>query len=358
VALTAFDILFWFMIIMMAVIAYAIDAGFVARHRSVVLGTLFSLVSAVLYIMLIGENGSLGFAGAAPAVQARPKVEKIAESVSVPPAPAALLKSAAVTQPAEISTPTGPFTDCEGCPSMIAIPPGQFNMGSPVTEPGRLDNEGPVAVRITYPFGVGRYEVSRDQFALFVDATGYTTAAGCYVEGRYSRTASWKQPGFEQAGNHPVVCVNHTDARAFVAWLSKKSKKLYRLLSEAEWEYAARGGTSAAYAYGDKFTASAGNLNRQRDGTAPNGYAAPNGFGLHDVHGNAWEIVEDCWHDDLALNDQNGKANTWRADCSQRVIRGGGWDSSILQSRLASRGTMSTQAAANTVGFRIARVFN
>lgn len=358
--MTSFDLLFWLLIIMLAVVAYAIEAGIATRHRTAVLGTMFSVIGAVTYILVIGEDNAFGRGSSSPdltiSAPALPKLpDKLGElaDLRVPEA----LKKKPVVKASEKSIPSGPFADCEGCPSMIAVRPGTFIMGSPETEPGRRNTEGPIGVHIEYPFAVGRYEVTRDQFVAFVEDARYLPGKGCLVKGRFSSAASWQQPGFEQAGNHPVACVTWSDARAYTAWLSKKTKKAYRLLSEAEWEFAARGGTQTIFAYGDNFSASLGNLGRSRDGTIPVGFSTANEFGLHDVHGNVWEILDDCWHEDLGLNSGNGKANVLRANCSQRIIRGGGWDSTPQQARLAARGVIETNAAANTVGFRIARNF-
>ena len=223
--------------------------------------------------------------------------------------------------------PKGPFADCEHCPLMIAVPAGWFVMGSAATEPGHNDTEGPMQVTINYPFGVGRFEVTRDQFAAFIDDTRHVMVSGCLVGGKYTSSANWLHPGFEQAGNHPVVCVSWRDAKAYVEWLSRKTGRTYRLLSEAEWEYMARGGEASTYALGPVLLAAHANFNRARDGTIPIGFTSANAFGVHDVHGNAWEMVEDCWNSDLSFNSRNGRATTWRGDCSERAIRGGGWNS-------------------------------
>jgi formylglycine-generating enzyme required for sulfatase activity len=362
-ALTAFDTLFWLLMLMLGVTAYAIEAGLAVRHRKAVLTTMFSIVAAVLYIMIIGEDSSFGRAGATPGIDAAapaialPKMGTVEggdlTGLKVPP----ILQTAAAEQP-ERKVPTGPFNDCEGCPSMIAIPEGSYTMGSPPAEVGRRDTEAQMSITLTYPFATGRFEISRDQFALFVEDARHQITSGCLVNGRYSGSANWQRPGFEQAGNHPVVCVSWRDAKAYVAWLSKKSQKKYRLLSEAEWEYMARGGSTTAFIQGDTLLPSHGNFNRVRDGTIPIGFSAPNRFGVHDVHGNVWEILDDCWNPELGFNSLDGRATILRGDCSQRVIRGGGWDSTAPQARLAARAFVESNAAANTVGFRIARTFD
>ena len=360
--MTAFDTLFWFLIVMLGVVAYAIEAGLAVRHRQAVLVTMFSMVAAIFYMMLGGDEGLFGRYGTTPGLDAAlptialPKIELKEgdgaviglRGIAVPAA------SAPVT---ERNVPAGPFVDCENCPLMIAVPAGRFTMGSPVTEKGRRDTEGPVDVILKEPFAVGRYEVTREQFAAFIEDTRQSVGGGCTVNGRSSSSASWQQPGFEQAGNHPVVCVTWRDARAYVAWLSRKTKKTYRLLSESEWEYMARAGATTEFTHGPMLGSSHANFNRGRDGTIPVGYTSANQFGIHDVQGNAWEMVEDCWNPDLSFNTFDGRATVLRGDCSQRVIRGGGWDSTALQARLAARAVLDSGAAANTVGFRVARTF-
>ncbi|WP_201159835.1 SUMF1/EgtB/PvdO family nonheme iron enzyme, partial [Rhodoplanes elegans] len=230
------------------------------------------------------------------------------------------------------------FTDCAGCPEMVVVPAGRFGMGSPDTEPQRTANEGPVqTVAIAKPFAVGRTEVTVEQYAAFVAATGRPTASSCYtledgnVEARAGR--SWRDPGFAQAGDHPVVCVGWHDAEAYAAWLSQQTGRAYRLPSEAEWEYAARGvttaGASPRYHFGDDAAAMCGYANAAdltlrnalagrgptlfvpcRDDavyTAPVGRFAPNAFGLVDMHGNAAEWAADCWRDGHAAAPGDGR---------------------------------------------------
>jgi formylglycine-generating enzyme required for sulfatase activity len=357
---TAFDTLFWLLIVMLAVVAYAIEAGIAVRHRTAVLSTLFSVIGAILYIMVIGDEHSLGRAWSTPGVNVAmpglPKIElKDGIDKAVDIGGMDIFKSGKASPKVERQVPKTPFTDCDNCPSMIGVVPGRFTMGSPETQVGRRETEGPAQISIDYPFTVGRFEVTRDQYAMFVDETKHQAGYGCLVNGRQSSGASWHNPGFEQAGNHPVVCVGWRDAKAYVGWLSRKSGKPYRLLSEAEWEYMARAGARSAFTLGDNLSAAHANFNRNRDGTIPIGFTTANLFSVHDVLGNVWEMVEDCWNPDLAFNNADGRATILRGDCSLRVIKGGAWDSSALQARLGARATIETSAAANTVGFRVAR---
>src|SRR5262245_3850139 len=188
--------------------------------------------------------------------------------------------------------PGDSFRECaKDCPEMVVVPAGQVTMGSPTTEKGRYGNEGPQhSVAIPRPFAVSKFEVT------FADWDACVAVGGCPREGRAS-DAGWGR------GRQPVIFVSWDDAQAYVAWLSRMTDKTYRLLTEAEWEYAARAGSQAAYSWGDeigKGNANCGGCGSQWDSkeTAPVGSFAANAFGLHDMHGNLWEWVEDCFHED------------------------------------------------------------
>lgn len=358
--MTAFDTLFWLLVAMLAVVAYAIEAGIATRNRGVVLTTLFSVIASIFYIMLFGDENSIGRSWSSTVISVNPSGPQQKDLVDMD-----TLKKADILAPKEASVanvekkvPRSPFTDCEGCPSMIGIPAGRFRMGTQANQPGHKETEGPVDANIEQPYAIGRFEVTRDQFMAFVNETRAQSASSCLVNGRMTSGATYMSPGYEQAGNHPVVCVGYRDARAYAAWLSRKTGKQYRLLSEAEWEYAARAGAKTLFANGDAANAGNGNFNRSRDGTIPVGFTAQNAFLVHDTIGNVWEIVEDCWNPELSYNNGDGRATTLRGDCSQRVIKGGAWDSDAMQVRPATRATIGSTAAANTVGFRVARALD
>ena len=218
------------------------------------------------------------------------------------------------------------FRDCPECPEMAVVPAGSFRMGSPGDEEGRYDDEGPVhGVTIPAPFAVGRYEVT------FAEWDACVAAGGC---GRY-------RPGDRGwgRGSRPVINVNWNDAKAYVKWLSAKTGKEYRLLSESEWEYAARAGSSTRYSWGDDVgsnRANCANCGDSYERTAPVGSFAANGFGLHDMHGNVWEWVEDCWNGSYRGAPKGGSA--WLSgDCSGRVLRGGSWSNKPRYLRAADR---------------------
>lgn len=146
-----------------------------------------------------------------------------------------------------------PFDDCNGaawCPHMVVIPGGTFLMGSPGDEAGRFDDEGPQRKVSIRSFAVGQFDVTRGQWAAFVAATNHTAAKGCFFA--FSRTPSWRDSGYPQKDDHPVVCVTWGDGQEYARWLSTRTVKHYRLLTEAEWEYAARAGSVTAYPWGSK----------------------------------------------------------------------------------------------------------
>ncbi|MBN8285568.1 formylglycine-generating enzyme family protein [Zoogloea sp.] len=272
--------------------------------------------------------------------------------------------------------------DCRdaGCPWLVVVPAGEFVMGSPEGEEGHESDESPQhRVRIREPFAVMEGEVTRESFGRFVDETGYKVGEGCSVWSgkgwQNDAKRNWRDPGFEQRSDHPVVCVDWNGARAFAAWLSQRTGQTYRLLTEGEWEYAARAGSSGRYHFGDKSAdlCRYANVADQRakkvypditiadcdDGhvhTAPVKHYQPNGFGLYDMHGNAWEWVQDCWQDNYKGAPEDG-STPWETNCGEdvRVLRGGGWNNSPDNARSAIRSRYSPVIRFNFTGFRLAR---
>ena len=274
------------------------------------------------------------------------------------------------------------FRDCPECPEMVVVPAGSYLMGSPHDEKKRQKDEGPRhRVTISQPFAAGKYEVTRREFAAFVRESGHVVGGGCWVYDSVKRgmvrdaARSWRSPGFEQTDLDPAVCVNWDDVKAYVAWLSSMTGKPYRLLSEAEWEYAARGGTRTSRYWGDDASAQCAHANGAdgtlkahysnwawvvascRDGfvhTAPVGSFSSNGFGLHDVLGNVWEWVEDCWNERYVGAPSDGSAWT-DGECARRVLRGGFRDFIPGILRTAVRSRDGTGDRFNESGFRVAR---
>ena len=244
------------------------------------------------------------------------------------------------------------FRDCATCPEMVVVPSGSFMMGSPASEQGRYDSEGPQHQVSIQSFAVGKYEVTRGQFAVFVAATGYD-AGNCYI----LENLNWRSLNFEQNDDHPVVCVSWEDAQAYVKWLSEKTGEQYRLLSEAEWEYVARAGTTTLYHFGTTISRSQANYGSNNGGTVEVGSYPANAFGLHDMHGNAGEWVADCVHGSYNGAPTDGSA--WTSGCDHdiylRVLRGGSWYFKPRDLRSANRIDLNASYRNYFIGFRIAR---
>jgi formylglycine-generating enzyme required for sulfatase activity len=249
---------------------------------------------------------------------------------------------------------------CPTCPEMVVIPAGSVMMGSPEKEVGRSDEEGPEhRVTIAKPLAIGKFSITRGEFAAFVKETGHKTDEGCDIgpQWKHQPDSSWRSPGFNQDDRHPVVCVNWHDAKEYTTWLSKKVGKVYRLLTEAEREYAARAKTTTRYSFGDDDAAvSEYAWYKPNSGSAthPVGQKKPNAFGLFDMHGNVWAWCEDSWHPNYRGAPNDGSA--WRTGGTpSRVLRGGSWFRPADGLRSAYRVKFSPEARYNDVGFRVAR---
>ena len=233
------------------------------------------------------------------------------------------------------------FRDCNDCPELVWLPQGEFVMGEHTANGPRR------AVRIGYPLAVGKFEVT------FSEWDACVAGGGCR---RRPDDSGWGR------GRQPVVNVSWEDAQQYVAWLSRKTRKNYRLLTEAEWEYAARAGSHARYWWGNDAGQGDANCNgcgSKWDGrrAAPVGSFPPSPFGLHDMHGNVGEWVEDCYHD--RYDDAPGDGSAWTLACTMkgdiRMLRGGAWRDPSNATRSAARASASVRYYDNRIGFRIAR---
>ena len=238
----------------------------------------------------------------------------------------------------------GKFRDCSECPEMVVVPLGSFTMGSPGGE--GIGNERPRhRVRIDYRLAVGVYEVT------FAEWDACVSAGGC--GGYRPDDEGWGR------GNRPVINVSWDNAQSYVRWLSNKTGKSYRLLSESEWEYVARAGSVTAYSWGNDIGHNRANCDGcgsrwDDEKTAPVGAFSANAWGLYDVHGNVWEWVADCWNDSYTGAPADGSA--WeRGNCSRRVLRGGSWYSEPRGLRAAVRSRSPSGWRNYGYGFRIAR---
>lgn len=265
--------------------------------------------------------------------------------------------------PVLAQAPLRGIRDCAECPEMLPLPPGTFTMGVPRGEEERegvpvdLRGRSEPQRRVTISDGLAmqRNAVTRREYAAFVAATGHPTTEGCWAFVNTGATyeyqerpgLTWRAPGFPQEDDHPVVCVSWEDANAYAAWISSRAGRSYRLPSEAEWEFAARAGTTTSRYWGDAQVSACEfgnvadltlamtlNLDRRPQFTfrcndrfvftAPVGRFRPNAFGLNDMLGNVWQWMADCVNPSLDGQPGDGAARV-TGDCTSRSMRGGSW---------------------------------
>ena len=263
------------------------------------------------------------------------RLAALREAASAPPA----------VDPPRALEPGDVFRDCPSCPEMVVVPAGRFRMGC-VSGRNCQDAEVPVHEVEVSAFALGVYEVTFEAYERFVQAT------------RRDRPNDW---GWGRGGR-PVINVSWEDATAYAAWLSEETGEEYRLPSESEWEYAARAGSTTRYTWGDDIGRNRANCDGCRsrwDRTAPAGSFAANTWGLHDMHGNVWEWVEDCWHENYARAPRDGSAWTSGGNCGRRVVRGGSWSDDPRSLRSADRlGLDADFLRSGSIGFRVARTLD
>lgn len=264
--------------------------------------------------------------------------------------------------------PGAPFRDTPDAPEMVAVPSGAFLMGAPPGQDAGDHDEGPQhEVHVPRPFAVGRYAVTVAQFDVFVESTGYAYGSRIFTcdddVWRERNGRSYRDPGFSQSAQHPAVGVSWADALTYCAWLSRTTGRRYHLLSEAQWEYCCRAGSTSAFAWGPRMVRSRANYDAGgacRDPSAPpTGTVrvddfAPNAWGLYQMHGNIWEWCEDTWHDSYDGAPCDG--SSWQDErAALRVVRGGSWMSVPTLLRSATRNKERPAIRMNTIGFRVAR---
>jgi formylglycine-generating enzyme required for sulfatase activity len=295
-----------------------------------------------------------------------------------------------LTSCSSTETPDG-ARECADCPEMVLVPEGTAVVGVSATDHMGNPDEMPQRIFvIPEPFAVSKYEITRDQYEAFVRATGRAVEGNCLTDrvrhGDWEIDAgtTFRDPGFPQSGDHPVACVSWDDTKAYVAWLNKQTRGGYRLLTEVEWEYVARGGApeDASYPWGsdaaegcrfangfdqtamaayagidtsgfkvfDPLPCSDGWLN-----TAPIGSLAPNRFGVYDMIGNVSEWIEDCHsasHDALS---SSGAPPAVAGACSQRIAKGGSWGTLAHNLRIAERFPYEPAHRDDSIGIRVAK---
>ncbi len=254
------------------------------------------------------------------------------------------------------------FTDCQNCPEMIAIPSGQFEMGqnkeNAYNSPKHKVNIG--------QFNMSTTEVTVAQFKAFVHDTGYKTTAeiqgGCHVftnKWLEPKDANWQNPYYQQTDSSPVVCISWNDASKYISWLREKTKRPYRFISEAEWEYATLAGSTGQYSWGnsaDCNKASYGLKECNKSQAVPVKSYHPNAFGLYDMHGNVSEWLADCWHSSYKNAPKTG--NAWIENCDddyKRISRGGSWILPAQDMIAINRTRGNKHMVINDLGFRVAQ---
>lgn len=297
-----------------------------------------------------------------------------------------------IASAADNAKPGAIIQDCPTCPQMVVIPAGSFQMGSDHVEAMRgneMRPEGPVrAITIGEAFAAGKFEVTNAEFGAFIAATNYQPAAGCQIWGGTEVVPgkTWREPDYGRppADDEPVVCASWIDAKAYVKWLSQTTGQTYRLLTEAEWEYAAKGGAKTVWPWGDDrskiceyanvYDAEGRKDPRQtRDGgdpraskaecsdghmiVAPVGRYKPNAFGLYDMIGNVWEWTEDCSAPGLYPDGPRDGSATFvePGKCEKRAVRSASWRTRESRQRPTFRGRDPEPTASNIFGFRVAR---
>ena len=290
------------------------------------------------------------------------------------------------------------FRDCADCPEMVVIPAGSYMMGCSANDSGCFPEEGPSHLVAIQQFAAGKFDITRGQWAAFVALTNRTTKGGCAWSNLPADTslkpwdlnpiASWKHLGFPQDDDHPAVCITWKDVQDYLTWISKKTGTQYRLLTEAEWEYAARAGTVTGFPWGSSATHEKANYGKDsccggavsgRDQwmyTSPVGAFPPNSFGLYDMHGNVLQYVQDCFtlYDSQTPTDGSAfKTNKTikmtgdlsafddKSSCSFHGTRGGDYGDPGSMIRSFSRnwtpgsgGTLENYSSSG-LGFRIAK---
>ncbi len=228
--------------------------------------------------------------------------------------------------------------DASWCLELVVVPRGRFTMGSPSHERGRFNDEGPQhRVDIGYDLAVGRYPITFDEYDRFAQATGQDAPSD----------RGWGR------GLRPVMKISWQDAQAYVEWLARETRESYRLLSEAEWEYACRAGTTTRYWWGNEISPQNANCGRSVAKTTEVGTYPSNSWGLHDMHGDVWEWCEDCWNENYEGAPDDGSAWT-SGDCGRRVLRGGAWCVKAVDLRSASRFRYGAVNRSEIIGFRVA----
>ncbi len=250
------------------------------------------------------------------------------------------------------SKETADGRDCPMCPPMVRLMGGRTVVGTLFREAGQGGPVlGPLQEVMQQAYSIGRYEITVGQFDAFVKAKGHKPASTCRIGGKVVE-GSYLAPGFEQSREHPVVCISWYDAAAYASWLTDKTGRRYALPTEIEWEHAARAGALDPYVNGKQIHPAQAQFRAvgpARTGTLDIGQFSSNKFGLYDVHGNAAEMIRNCW----STSEEAVGAAT--GECATRTTKGGSWQSTAGHIQFAARAPIPIGEADNATGFRVVR---
>lgn len=290
-------------------------------------------------------------------------IDKNRQIATLTPAPAP------IPAPVSVQATVIKTEGCSYCPEMVSVPSGTFVMGNSATEQSELiaeglekemaDWQGPQRTVNVKGFELGKYEVTKGQFAAFVSDSNYDTGNYCIVHANGEWVdklgSNWRSTGYSQTENDPVVCVSRADAQAYAKWLTQKTGQTYRLPSESEWEYACRAGKQEKYCGSDDVDKVAiyGQIGGVK--TQPVGSKAKNAFGLYDMSGNVLEWVHDAWHINYSGAPTDGSAWVDGGVQNSHVLRGGSWSNSVRGTRATIRFDSSPDNRSSNLGFRVAR---
>lgn len=275
--------------------------------------------------------------------------------------PLALLALASGAAHADTPAPGTVFKDCKDCPEMVVLPAGSYLMGTPKDEMGRQGDEGPQhTVTFAKPFAISRYTVTAGELNAYVKATGTVIKSGDTRPGRWCEAS---KPSYPQGPRQPAVCIDWFEAGDYAKWLAKTTGKPYRLVSEAEREYAARAGSTGAFPFdfdekGKYEINQHANTYGPKDGytySAPVGSYPPNAFGMYDMHGNVYEWTADCETDDYNGAPSDGSAWITDPTCDRAIMRGNDWGEPPIFSRSGNRNGRFKTVRGDFLGFRVAR---
>lgn len=262
---------------------------------------------------------------------------------------------------AEQKQPGTVFKDCKDCPEMVVLPAGSYVMGAPDDEVGRQPDEGPQhTVTFAKPFAISRFQVTAGELDAWIKASGVVIKSGDKRPGRWCEAS---KPTYKQGPRQPAVCIDYHEVQAYSEWLARQTGKPYRMISEAEREYAARAGSTGPFPFpfdkeGEYQINQHANTYGPKDGytfTSPVGSYPANAFGVYDMHGNVYEWVADCWHKDYVGAPADGSAWIEGGECDTAHMRGNDWGEPPIFSRSANRNDRLKTTRGDFLGFRVAR---